>query len=159
MMPHARVRLKSRPRLRAVPSPRSPLILAAVAVGGIVGALGRYGIARAVRWDGIGFPWATFLTNVIGCIAIGLLVVGLVEREGAAPWERPLLVTGLLGGFTTYSTFALEVRDLIAVHRGSLALLYVAATLLCGIAAVALARAIVLRAGGAGNIAPQGAAR
>jgi fluoride exporter len=134
-----------------VPSPRSPLILGAVAVGGAVGALARYGLARGIPWDGSGFPWATFVTNVVGCLVIGALVVWLVERGSAPDWVRPLLVTGVLGGFTTFSTFALEVRDLLAVGNGAIASIYVIATLVAGIAAVAVMRRFVLahRRGGA----------
>lgn len=144
MMPHAGDRATSRPRLRPVSSLRSPLILAGVAAGGAAGALARYGISKAIRWDGVGFPWATFVTNVIGCLVIGALVVWLVERSTAAPWVRPLLVTGVLGGFTTFSTFALELRDLLVGDRPVMALVYIGATLIVGIAAVALTRRVVV---------------
>lgn len=145
MMPHARGGLKSRPRVRIVPGPRSPLILGVVALGGAVGALGRYGIAQVIPWGGGGFPWATFFTNILGCLVIGALVVWLVERATAPPWLRPLLVTGLLGGFTTYSTFALELRDLLAADRAVMALIYLLATLIVGLGAVSLARGAVVR--------------
>lgn len=151
MMPHRAEGLKSRPRVRVVPTPRSPLILGAVALGGAVGALGRYGIAEAIGWDGRGFPWATFLTNVVGCLVIGALVVWLVERATAPAWLRPLLVTGVLGGFTTYSTFALELRDLLAADRAAMALTYLIATLVVGIGAVSLARGVVVRSMRAGE--------
>jgi CrcB protein len=145
MMPHVGGGLKSRPKVRCVPGPRSPLILGVVALGGAVGAVGRYGIAEAIPWSGQGFPWATFITNVIGCLVIGALVVWLVEQATAPPWLRPLLVTGVLGGFTTYSTFALELRDLLAADQSAMALGYLIATLVVGIAAVSVTRTAVVR--------------
>ena len=123
-----------------MPRPTDPAVLLAVAVGGVIGALGRYGIARALPAQGEHFPWATFVTNVIGCVVVGALVVLVVEHPAAHALTRPFLVTGVLGGFTTFSTFAVETRGLLATGHGATALGYVAATLVVGVGAVAVVR-------------------
>ena len=79
----------------------------AVAAGGALGAAARYGVTRAWPTPQHGFPWATLAMNVVGCLAIGLLLG--VER---GPLLRAFLGTGVLGGFTTFSTYAVETGDL-----------------------------------------------
>ena len=76
----------------------------AVALGGAVGAVGRAGIAATLT-TGAGFPWHTFAANVIGSVAIGLIWAALNRAEAAPLWSA-FLITGVLGGFTTFSTFA-----------------------------------------------------
>jgi CrcB protein len=87
--------------------------LLAVGVGGAVGSVLRYAMTIAIqRVTGPGFPWGTVVVNVLGSFAIGLLYVWLVERgENAA--LRALLMVGLLGGFTTFSSFSLETVTLM----------------------------------------------
>lgn len=82
-----------------------------VALGGALGASARYmvGVA-AVRLLGHGFPWATLLVNVLGSLAMGALVVLLAQKD--ATRLAPLLMTGLLGGFTTFSAFSLDAVTL-----------------------------------------------
>jgi len=108
-----------------------------VMFGGALGAGARFLIGGwLLRQLGAGFPWGTFAVNVIGSFCAGLLLVWL-QRPEAAPWLRPLLMTGLLGGLTTYS--ALMVDCLLLWHdmdRPGLALAYLGLTLLCGIAAL-----------------------
>ncbi|MDX9740858.1 MAG: fluoride efflux transporter CrcB [Gammaproteobacteria bacterium] len=84
-------------------------LLAAVAAGGAAGSVLRYllGIG-AHSMLGRGFPWGTLLVNAIGAFAVGLLYALLIERNAAAPLWRALFLTGLLGGFTTFSAFSLE---------------------------------------------------
>ena len=102
----------------------------AVAAGGALGALGRWGSTVALA--GSGWPWSTLAVNVSGALAIGLLVAWLEVRT-APTWVRPFAVTGLLGGWTTYSTFVLDATGL-----GWAGLGYVAATLVLGVGACAL---------------------
>ncbi|TDD18270.1 CrcB family protein [Kribbella turkmenica] len=94
--------------------PGLPRILGVVALGGIVGSLGRYGLAEAFPHGPAEFPWATFATNVLGCFAIGVLLARLTPRSH--PLLRPFLGTGILGGFTTFSTFAVDSGKLLHEH-------------------------------------------
>src|SRR4051795_5688952 len=90
-------------------STRGPLTgYAAAALGGVVGALARWGVARALPSPAGGWPWATLLVNLTGCALIGFLLAVLLARFPTSPWLRPFLVTGVLGGYTTFSTFAVE---------------------------------------------------
>jgi CrcB protein len=109
---------------------------AAVALGGAFGAPARYGISLAVRVTPGTFPWGTFWTNLSGSFALGLLMAFLLERFPPSRYLRPLVATGFLGAYTTYSTFAVET-DLL-VHNGhtAVAAAYVAASLVGGFGAV-----------------------
>lgn len=82
----------------------------AVALGGAVGSLARYAVSVAVRtWlPAAGFPWSTLLVNVLGGLAMGVLAGGGLARLGASETLRVGLLTGVLGGFTTFSAFSLE---------------------------------------------------
>ncbi|GIE81105.1 hypothetical protein Aph02nite_70550 [Actinoplanes philippinensis] len=101
-----------------------PADLAAVAAGGVLGALTRFGIATAWPHEPGGFPWATWAINVSGCFLIGVLYTRV---RGRIP--RLLLGTGFLGGYTTFSTAIAEVSQA--------GLVYLAATLIGAVAAVA----------------------
>ena len=109
-----------------------------VALGGAIGAAGRYQLGRAVSHlagPNAIFPWPTLAANVLGCLAMGALV-GWLAREGGSESTRLLLGVGLLGGFTTFSAFGLEM--LLLVERGSpgLALGYAAISVAAGFAAL-----------------------
>lgn len=108
--------------------PRAALL---VLVGGSVGTLARYGIGE---WLGPsdGWPWATFSVNVIGSLLLGVLVARVVRSDDR--W-RLLLGTGVMGGFTTYSAFAVETDTFLRDDRLALALSYPAVTVLLGVAA------------------------
>lgn len=85
-----------------------------VALGGAIGAVLRYLVVLGtVRQFGASFPWGVLVVNLAGCFAMGLLFGVLGQRSGTAPF----LLTGVLGGFTTYSAFSLDVVRL--VERGS----------------------------------------
>lgn len=90
----------------------------AVAAGGALGALGRYGMARAMHRATETFPWATLTVNVLGSLLIGAVAVWLMERGEPDPALRAFLMVGVLGGFTTFSTFSLETVALL--ERGAL---------------------------------------
>lgn len=118
------------------PSPRrSPAVLAAIAAGGAIGGLCRYGVARAIPPAVNGFPWATFWTNVSGSLLLGLVVVLAVHRFPESRWMRPFLATGVLGAYTTFSTLVVEADLLAGDGHGSTALLYAGASLVAGLAA------------------------
>ena len=97
-----------------------------VALGGAMGATARYGVNRwAMASFGPGFPWATLIVNVAGSFAMGALVV-VLSRLGNA-WA-PLLMTGVLGGFTTFSAFSLDTLTLWQRGEHTAATFYVAAS-------------------------------
>ncbi|MEV6814539.1 CrcB family protein [Micromonospora sp. NPDC051296] len=111
-------------------------LLAAVAAGGLVGGLARHGLAVAWPHPPRGFPWATFVVNVSGCLLIGVLMVLVTEVWRAHRLVRPFLGTGLLGGYTTFSTYAVQVQQAVAAGAVRTGLLYLAGTLLSALAAV-----------------------
>ncbi|WP_329459928.1 fluoride efflux transporter FluC [Streptomyces sp. NBC_01497] len=131
-------------------------VLAAIAAGGVLGACARYG-ATLVWPTGTGaFPWTTFWINVTGCAAMGILMVLITERFTAHPLTRPFLGTGILGGYTTFSTATLDTKNLLDGHHAGTALLYVAGTLAAAMLAIwattTLTRLIALpRTNGEGN--------
>jgi fluoride exporter len=109
-----------------------------VAVGGAVGAAMRHGLSRALPPGASGLPWATLAANATGGLLIGLLAGYVLSRgEGAESW-RLLLGVGLLGGFTTFSAFSLEVVMLMERGKAPVAALYVAASIVLAIAAAGL---------------------
>jgi CrcB protein len=109
-----------------------------VALGGAAGAAARYGVAQwaGERW-GWSFPWGTLAVNVTGSLAIGLVMTLLIAR-GADPAFRLLLVTGFLGGYTTFSAFSFETLTLLEARRWSAAAIYVAASVALGLLACAI---------------------
>ena len=123
------------------PLHRQPRVLLAVALGGAVGAPLRHGLGLVVPAAGSGFPTGTLLVNLLGCLLLGALVEGLAlgARPGtpAARYARPFAGSGLLGAFTTYSTFAVETDRLLAQGRAGPALAYVLVSLLGGLLAAA----------------------
>ena len=114
--------------LAPTPPGREVKTLAMISIGGVVGAVGRYRVG--VHWptSAVGFPWTTFVINVIGSTLLGALLGGIELRTAWARW-RPLLGTGVLGGFTTFSTFAVDNQRLIRDGHTITALSYAAATL------------------------------
>ncbi|MDQ2797761.1 MAG: fluoride efflux transporter CrcB [Actinomycetota bacterium] len=114
--------------------------MAAVAAGGVLGAEARYGLAAALPHTARTWPWATLVTNTLGCLLIGVLMVVLLDVAAAPPkLARPFLGVGVLGGFTTFSTFALDTYSLIRTHRELAALSYLAASLVACLVAVTVA--------------------
>jgi CrcB protein len=118
-------------------STRGPVIgYAAAALGGVLGALARWAVARALRSPADGWPWATLLVNVTGCALIGVLLAVLLAHFPAHPWLRPFLATGVLGGYTTFSTFAVDAVRLVEAGQAGTAVGYVVASVLGGLLAV-----------------------
>jgi len=110
----------------------------AVALGGAAGAAARYALGLAFGDRPGSFPWTTFAVNITGCLALGVLVTGLVELSAPHRLLRPALGTGVLGGYTTFSTYAEQARALVANGRPGLAALYVLGTLVAALIAVRL---------------------
>lgn len=121
--------------------PLSPTVLGAVAVGGAIGAAGRWLVAWGL--DEVGrahtpgaWPWATLVVNLLGCALIGSAARAYAARDTIA-WA--FAVTGVLGGFTTFSTFAVELNDLADAGRMAVAVLYASVTIVGGVASVMIA--------------------
>jgi fluoride exporter len=109
----------------------------AVAFGGAIGSLTRYGLDRLIERRSFSlFPWATFTINATGCLLIGVVIAALVDRHHLPAWVRLGVAVGILGGYTTFSTFAQETLDLIEEGRIPLALLYAAGSVSLGVVAV-----------------------
>jgi CrcB protein len=119
------------------------LILYAAA-GGAIGAGLRHAINTAfLAWFGPGFPWATLTVNVVGSLLMGALIQALMPFDGGAPALRTFLATGILGGFTTFSAFSLDVWVLYERQQNVALALYIAVSLLASIAALVLGMALV----------------
>ncbi|RAO54769.1 fluoride efflux transporter FluC [Micromonospora saelicesensis] len=121
---------------------RPATVLAAIAAGGVLGALARAGLQHAVPHPPTNFPWATFTINTSGCLLIGVLMAVLGHLDGGPPLARPFLGVGVLGGFTTFSTYAVDVQQAIVVGAPGTALAYLAATVVGALVAVAVGDAV-----------------
>ena len=87
-------------------------VIVGVALGGALGASARYALDRAIEQRSFSvFPWATFTINLTGCFLIGVITETLVDRHHLPAWLRVGLVLGVIGGYTTFSTFAQECAD------------------------------------------------
>ncbi len=113
-----------------------PSVLAAIALGGALGAPARYGVAQLIHAAPGTFPWATFWTNITGSFALGLVLALLLERFPPTRYLRPFVATGFLGAYTTYSTFAVETDLLIKDGHAVIGIVYTGASLLTGFLAV-----------------------
>jgi CrcB protein len=124
-------------------------ILAAIALGGGLGSVARYLVATAMPVHPGRFPWSTFLINMSGSFVLGLLMVFVLDVWPPQRYVRPFVGIGILGGFTTFSTFAVEIRGLAGRGAWALADAYALSSLIGGVAAVwcgiALARLIAGR--------------
>lgn len=110
-------------------------MILSIAAGGALGAVLRYLLNGQImaQWGGA-FPMGILAVNVLGCFAMGLFAGGLAAN--ASPEMRAFLTTGVLGGFTTFSAFALDAHDLTQSGQGGLALIYVAASVILALAGV-----------------------
>src|SRR3954454_9060675 len=122
-----------------------PAVLAAIAVGGVLGAEARYGLGVLLPHHPGQWPWATWLINVSGCFLIGILMVVIAELTSPHRLVRPFLGVGVLGGYTTFSTAMVGVQQMaLAGHEGA-ALGSMAATVTAAVVA-AFAGVIATRA-------------
>ena len=155
-------------RLRAVPRWMDRLVVASrraglrlpagrniglVAVGGAVGAVARVGVGVALPTVAGGWPWATMTVNVSGALLLGLLLGAIRDAAVVGRWVRPMVATGIIGGFTTFSTLSVETLQLAAGGRTPLAAGYAVVTATAGLAAAWIGSAVtpavrLLRSGG-----------
>jgi CrcB protein len=119
------------PRQRAELRQAPWAILGTISAGGVLGALARYGVSEA-----FGSVWATFAINVSGCLLIGVLMVLITERPATHRLVRPFLGVGVLGGYTTFSTYIVDTQRMVGNGDPRTALLYLAVTPLAALVAV-----------------------
>lgn len=129
----------------AVPSTGSPArpavrhspkaVVLAVGVGGTLGAVARYAVSLGLPAGTGGFPWGTFLINVSGSALLGLLLVLLVDRFPRSGLTRPVVGPGVIGAYTTFSTFEVEAVLLVRAGHPGTAAAYVVASVVAGLVA------------------------
>jgi CrcB protein len=119
-------------------------VVAVVAAGGAIGACARYG-AGLIWPTGGGIPMTTLWVNVLGCLVIGVFMVVITEVWAAHRLARPFFGTGVLGGFTTFSTYAVDIRHLVDDGRAAAALAYMAGTAAGALVAVWVGAAVTRR--------------
>lgn len=110
-------------------------VLAAIALGGVLGACARAGLGVAFPERARRFPWTTLAVNLSGSLVLGLALVVLLERSRPGRYLRPFLATGFLGAYTTFSTFVVAVDQLVRVGELAMAAVYLVASLAGGLAA------------------------
>lgn len=131
-------------RFEQVPDRPGPLslvksrwdVLLVIAIGGALGSLARWSIGHALPRSADGFPSATFLENVSGALCLGVLMVVVLDLWPTNRYARPFAGVGVLGGYTTFSTYALEIRDLLAAGDAGTAIAYLFVSVAAGLLAV-----------------------
>jgi fluoride exporter len=124
-----------------VPAQRAELaaapwtVLGAIAAGGAIGAVARYGLTLAWPHPQGAFPWSTFVINVSGCLLIGCLMVPVERVWRARRLVRPFLGVGVLGGFTTFSGYVLDTQGLLTAGAAGRALAYLGGTAVAAVLA------------------------
>ncbi|MCP2306336.1 fluoride efflux transporter FluC [Actinokineospora globicatena] len=122
---------------------RDKATAAVVSAGGVIGALARYGAGTA--WPS---PWSTLVINVVGCLAMGCLMVVVVELRTPHPLVRPFLGIGVLGGFTTFSSYCADFQRMLD-ENVLLAFTYLLGTLALALMAVTAGARVTRRLAGA----------
>jgi CrcB protein len=141
---------------RSLP-PRRWDVALVIAVGGAVGGAARWAMNEAIPPTPGRFPWSTFIENVAGCLLLAALLVLLVEVLQPHRYVRPFLGVGVLGGFTTFSTYTNDARLLLADGYVPTALVYLVATLVAGLLATWLG--LTLARAATGMLAREGSGR
>ena len=112
-------------------------MILAVATGGALGATGRFQVGKMMlRLMGPGFPWGTFTVNIVGSFVIGIVVALLATRFNLSHHWQGFLVIGVLGGFTTFSAFSMEVGLMVERHELTHAALYSMGSVIFGVGAL-----------------------
>jgi fluoride exporter len=112
-------------------------VIFGVALGGAFGASARYLLDRSIEQNTESvFPWSTFTINVTGCLVIGVVIEQLVDRHHLPAWIRVGIVVGVLGGYTTFSTFSQEIFSLLESNDIAIAIAYGGASVVFGLLAV-----------------------
>lgn len=108
----------------------------AVGAGGFIGAVLRYLIGLVPLNETYVFPWKTFIINIVGCVVIGVIAVSVSRNVSWNPQMLLFMKVGLCGGFTTFSTFALETADLMKSGHVGAAFVYVILSVVIGVAVI-----------------------
>ncbi|MEU1127123.1 CrcB family protein [Streptomyces sp. NPDC005899] len=111
-------------------------VVSVIAAGGALGAVARYGAARLWPTGAGGFPWSTMTVNAVGCLVIGAFLVAVTEACPVHRLVRPFFGTGVLGGFTTFSTYSVDVERLFHAGHAGTAFACLAATPVAALTAV-----------------------
>jgi CrcB protein len=111
-------------------------IIAVIALGGALGSLARWGVGQALPHATTGFAWSTFLDNVPGAFLLGILMAFMLDLWATTRLVRPFLGVGVLGGYTTFSTWMLDTHGIVAGGDYVVAMAYVLSTLVVGLLAV-----------------------
>lgn len=119
--------------------------LAAIFVGGALGAVARVEVGRLFPTGPASWPWAVFAINISGALILAFVVTRLQERLPLSSYRRPLIGTGFCGAYTTFSTLQLQLLSSFQAHAYALALTYAAVSIVCGYLAVFFATALVRR--------------
>lgn len=119
--------------------------LAAIFAGGAIGTLARAGLAQALPHSPTGWPWATFIVNIVAVVLLGYFVTRLQERLPLSSYRRPLLGTGVCGGLSTFSTMQVEILKMLEAGAFLLAAGYTVASVVVGYAGIHLTTAAVRR--------------
>jgi CrcB protein len=120
-------------------------VLLAIGAGGALGSLARYGLSEAISHPRGGFPVATLVTNILGCLLIGVLMGVLTTMAQPHRLLRPFLGVGVLGGFTTFSTYVVDTLDQFGTGHQMAALIYAFASVVLCLPAAAAGMALVRR--------------
>ncbi|MDA8263122.1 MAG: fluoride efflux transporter CrcB [Actinomycetota bacterium] len=127
------------PRLRRIRSQATVLVI--IGTGGALGALSRYAISLALPTPAGKMPWGVFLINISGALALGFLLTLLVEQFPRSRMARPLMGTGFIGAYTTFSTWMVDTVALVRGGAVATALAYLVLSLVSGLAAVVVGMA------------------
>jgi CrcB protein len=119
---------------RAVSARRD--LLAVIAIGGAIGSVARWSLMLAMPHAAGAFAWSTWVANVSGCFLIGVLMVFVIDVWPPSRYVRPFLGVGILGGYTTFSTYMLDARAMLVAGRPALAGAYLFGSLFAGLLAV-----------------------
>lgn len=120
-------------------------VITVVALGGAVGACARYGASLLWPVAAGAFPWTTLLVNAVGCAVIGVFMVVITDVWATHRLIRPFFGTGVLGGFTTFSTYAVDIQKLVNAGHAGTGLAYLAGTVLVALASVWTAATLTRR--------------
>lgn len=123
------------PAARRCRSKRQPVSVLAVSAGGVVGGCARYGVDELVETPDAGFPWSTFVVNVSGAFVLAVLLVLVFQVWPPTHYVQPFLAVGVVGSFTTFSTWMVEVDQLFVDGARAIAVTYLVASAFAGLAA------------------------
>ena len=120
-----------------------PLIL--VAMGGAIGSMARYGVSSLVvkQVNPVNFPWGTFSVNILGCMLAGVFLLVAESMQSISQEARLFVVTGLLGGFTTFSAFGIETLGLLRRGEMLIAISYASLSIIVGVLAMWLSYSLL----------------